>query len=173
MRLRALAGCEQAAALFEFAIVAPLLLTLLLGGYALEDALTCSRKVAITARSVADLTSRYSSVASSDVATIMAASSQILWPYASSKAGIVVSEIQVTTTTTATVVWSQAQNATARTTGATFTVPTNIGAVGAYLLVGEVSYAYTAPIPYGSFKSISLYQAVYMSPRVSNSVPLQ
>jgi len=173
--MRALAhlrACNSGLALVEFAIVAPLLLTLFLGGYVFFDALTVSRKVAITARTVADLTTRSSSVTTSSMATIMGASTQVLWPYSSANAGIRVTEVQVASTTTATVIWSQTQNAPARAVGSTVTIPTGLASTGSYLVLGEVSYAYSAPVSFRGLSTMALSQSLYMSPRVSTSVPL-
>jgi len=170
--MRRLGACQRGGALIEFTVVAPLLLLLFLGSYVYFDALTVSRKVTITARTVADLTSRSSSVTTSGMATIMGASAQVLWPYSSANAGLRVSEVQVATATTATVIWSQAQNTTIRATSSTVTIPANLAATGSYLILGEVTYAYTAPVSFRGLSSMALQQAIYMSPRVSNSVPL-
>jgi Flp pilus assembly protein TadG len=163
---------QRGVALVEFAIVAPILLLLYLSGYVMFDALTASRKVAITARTVADLTARYSSVTTSDMATIMGASTQVLWPYSATNATIRVSEVQVTSSTSATVVWGQAQNTTARAANSNVTIPANLGNTGSYMILGEVTYAYTAPVSFRGFKAMNLAQTIYMNPRVSNAIPL-
>jgi len=169
MRLMA---CQRGGALMEFAVAAPLLLLLYLGSYVYFDALTVSRKVAVTARTLADLTSRSSSVTAASMSTIMGASTQVLWPYSASNAALRVSEVQVASATTATVIWGQAQNTTARATGSTVTIPSNLATTGSYLILGEVNYAYTAPASFRGLSTMALQQTIYMSPRVSNSVPL-
>jgi len=163
---------RQGLALVEFAIIAPLFLLMFLSGYVLFDALSANRKVTTVARTVADLTTRYSSVTSSDLSTIMAASTQILWPYSSSHATVRVSQLLVASGTSATVVWSQAQNTTARSVGSTVTIPSGLADTGSYLVLGEAGYAYTAPISYRGFSTMTLSQSIFMVPRKSSSIPL-
>lgn len=168
----ALMACEAGITAVEFALVSPMLLSLFLVGMALSDGIACNRKVTTAARSVADLTARYSSVTTSDVSTILAASSQIMAPYDAANAAIRVSEIKVTGTTSGTVVWSRAQNGTALATNATVTVPSGMAATGSYMILGEVSFAYTPLFTWGSARAMTLSDSVYMSPRLSDQVPL-
>ena len=143
-------------------------------------------------RELTDITSRFVSLQSSDVTTLLNASAQVMAPYDSTAAKIILSEVQVCTATTAKVRWSQATgNTTARNIGDTITLPSNMtsstmipagGCVaadatgsygaGANLIFGEVQYTYRPPVSFASFTSMSLQDSTYMSPRVSNSVPL-
>lgn len=168
---RSLRSDTRGVALIEFAITAPLLLLLYLGGYAALDALTCNRRVTLAARSVADLTSRYSGVSTSDLATIMGSTAQVMWPYDTSTGfGVRVSEVQVTSSSAATVVWSQGQNAIALTAGTSIVIPKNLATPGSYMILGEVSYAYNSPVSFRGFGSLALQQAIFMVPRISTSV---
>lgn len=156
----------------EFALLLPLLLGLFIVGMALSDGIACNRKVTTTAKSVADLTARYASVTTADVSTILAASTQILAPYNASLATIRVSEVLVTGSTSSTVVWSRASNGTALTANSVVAIPSGMAATGSYLVMGEVSYAYTPLFTYGAAQPMTLYDRVFMSPRMSDSVPL-
>ncbi len=156
----------------EFALLLPILLALFMVGLALSDGIACNRKVTSTAKSVADLTTRYASVTSSDVTTILAASAQILVPYDATRATVRVSEVLVTGGTSSTVVWSRASNGTALAANAAVPIPSGMAATGSYLILGEVSYAYTPLFTYGAAQPMTLYDRVFMSPRMSDSVPL-
>ncbi|MEP7222165.1 MAG: pilus assembly protein [Novosphingobium sp.] len=156
----------------EFALFAPLLLALFIVGYALSDIIACNRKVATTARSVADLASRFSSVTDADVTTILAASAQVLSPYRSSNALVRVSEIKVLTSTSAQIIWSRAQGGSALLAGTTVTLPNGMAATGSYLILGEVSYSYTPLLAYGMSRAMTLNDQSVMSPRLSDQVPL-
>lgn len=132
--LRALAADRTGAPVVEFALVLPILLTAYLGSYVALDAISCSRKVSIAANQVTDITSRYMSVTSGDLDSIMAASTQIMQPYNASSATIRLSQVQVCASgykgksgIVARVVWSQARNGTPRTTDTTGggTLPTS------------------------------------------------
>lgn len=156
----------------EFALLLPLLLALFIVGMALSDGIACNRKVTTTAKSVADLTARYASVTTADVTTILAASTQILTPYNANLATVRVSEVKVTGSTSSTVVWSRASNGTALAANTVVTIPSGMSATDSYLIMGEVSYAYTPLFTYGAAQPMTLYDRVFMSPRMSDSVPL-
>jgi Flp pilus assembly protein TadG len=133
-------GARAGVALVEFAIAVPVLITLYLGAFVLSDEISCSRKVTVTARTVTDLTTRYASMTSTQLATIMASSAQVLAPYPVNKASVRVSELLVTGSTQ--VVWSQANAASgtatipALTVGSTITLPANMATTGTYLVLG-------------------------------------
>lgn len=172
-RLTTLPGDRSGMSAVEFALMMPVILLLFMVGFAFSDAIACNRKVTTTAKSIADLTSRYSSVASSDLSTILAASTQVLAPYKASLATIRVSEVKVTGASTSTVQWSQASNGSALATNAAVAVPSGMAAVGSYLVMGEVSYSYTPLFTYGVAQPMTLYDRVFMSPRMSDQVTLQ
>jgi Flp pilus assembly protein TadG len=69
----------------EFAIALPVMLLLYVMAFVLSDMTSCNRKVTITARAMADMATRYAALststsASNSVATIIAASEQVLTP---------------------------------------------------------------------------------------------
>lgn len=110
----------------EFALVLPVLLTAYLGSYVALDAVSCSRKVSMTASQVTDVTSRYMALTTADLDMIEAASAQMLQPYDQANAMVRISQVQVCAAgyngasgTVARVVWSRARNGTALTTDTT------------------------------------------------------
>lgn len=173
-RLRGLAGDRRGTVMVEFAVAFPVLLVLYLGSFTLSDAIACNRKVTMTARTVADLATRYPSLTHAEANTILSASAQVMYPYDASRAAIVLSEVQVINTTQARVVWSKQQNGTALVPGAILTIPTSMAAVNTYILIGTVQYTYNPPARYGGFfnSPMSLSDTVMMLPRVSSEVPL-
>ena len=173
--------------LVEFAVSLPLLLSLYLGGYVISDAIACNRKLTIATRSAADLASRNASLTTAQLSSILNATAQVMGTYYNSNTVITVSEVQVATATTATVIWSQSMNGTARTANSTITLPTGMttstmipaaangstpAVTGAYFLLAESSYTYHPAIGWQSMTSFPLADSIYMVPRYSNSVPL-
>ena len=77
----------------EFAIIAPMLIVIFFGGLVTTQAVAISRKVAITTRALADLTSQYTQMSSSDMTTVMNASTQIIAPYDATPLSIRISQI--------------------------------------------------------------------------------
>jgi Flp pilus assembly protein TadG len=169
--LQRLADDRRGVALVEFAMVAPVLLLMYLAGYQLCDALSCNRKVTITARAVADLTTQNASVNDSQLTTILSASSKIMAPYATSNALVRVSELSTDSNGKTTVVWSKANGTNPRRTpGSSYTLPTTIRTNGSFLIVSEVVYSYKPTVDFGIVGALGLSDKIYMSPRVSASV---
>ena len=100
-RLSALRRDDSGMALVEFALVATTMIFMYVGSAQLSDAINANRRVTITARAMADLASRTPSdvgsrigeLKESQLTTIIDASEQVLYPYASAKAQIRVSEV--------------------------------------------------------------------------------
>src|SRR5438045_1745239 len=93
--MRRLLSDRRGVAAAEFAMSLPFLVLLYLGGYQLSDAISAYRKVAVATRTVADLTSQYTSVSDDEVNTILNASTQVLYPYKVSAAKVTVSQIKM------------------------------------------------------------------------------
>lgn len=172
-RLRRLRSDLDGTVLVEFAVAFPVMLGLYIGSYSISDAISCNRKVTVATRALTDLATRYPSMTESDVTMIFNASAQILYPYDASKASIVLSEVQVTSSTQAKVIWSRAQNGTAQAANATVTIPSGIAAIGTYLIVGQFKYSYTSSVKFASYGgAIDLADTIVMLPRVSEQVPI-
>src|SRR5207244_552221 len=62
----------------EFALLLPLMLTLYLGGVEVSNGVAADRKVAITARTVADLAARMTTISNADMTNILGASSAVI-----------------------------------------------------------------------------------------------
>jgi Flp pilus assembly protein TadG len=169
---RKLPGDRRGTALTEFAIAFPVLLLLYVGTYTLSDALACNRKVTVTARALTDLATRYPALAPSDVSTILGASAQVMAPYPSNNAVIGLSEVKVADATHATVIWSQALNGAGLTAGTSVTIPTNMAATNAYMILGQVRYSYTPTANFTNTGTVVLSDSILMLPRVSAQVPL-
>ena len=157
----------------EFAVAFPILLTMYMGSFALSDALACNRKVTVATRALTDLTTRYSIITPNDLNMIMAASQQVLAPYAASEAQIVISQVRVTDATHGEVEWSRTRNGTALEEEEDITIPQNIAAVDTRLIVGSISYTYTPPVLFGITQPITFSDTILMSPRLSDEIELR
>ncbi|MCH4090686.1 TadE/TadG family type IV pilus assembly protein [Acetobacter sp.] len=167
---------REGVAAVEFALITPILLIMLIGGTALEEAVVVSRKVTGAAHALADVTTQYTSVADSDLTLALQASTLVLEPYPSSSAKMTVSEIMVASNgQSGTVVWSRALNTDPRTVGASVAIPagsTTSTSGGTYLILGEISYNYTPRVANNIVPGITFYQSLFMVPRRSTSIPL-
>src|SRR2546423_11767444 len=75
----------------EFALLLPLMLTLYLGTVEVANGVAADRKVAITARTVADLASRMTTISNTDMTNILGASSAVIAPYSVANLKVTVS----------------------------------------------------------------------------------
>src|ERR1700694_2793014 len=106
-------GDRRGLSAVEFALLLPLMLTLYLGSVEVSNGVAADRKVAITARTVADLASRMTTIHNADMTNILNASSAVIAPYAVSNLVVTVSEVSMDAQGKATVTWSDSLNGTA------------------------------------------------------------
>lgn len=163
---------RRATALVEFAILLPVLLTLYLSTYQLIDGSSCKRRVTITARAVADLTSQYASLTSSQLDDILDAGTQIMAPYDIAPSTIRVSTIVIDANKTATVTWSRGSNIASRPTGQLVSLPTALHVANSSYVYSEVTYTYTPVIAWLA-GPITFSQTQFMLPRRSATITLQ
>lgn len=171
--IRRIGEDTRGVALLEFAFVAPVLLILFVGGYQLMDAMSAYRKVTRTVRTLADLTTQSTSLTTAQADQILNASNQVMSPYPTSKAVLRISQIQISATGVATVNWSRAMNGTGYTVGSTITLPSGLVQPNTYLIYSEINYSYVPNIASSILGPIPLRDTILMSPRNSNSIPLQ
>ncbi|MGD0141664.1 MAG: TadE/TadG family type IV pilus assembly protein [Rhizomicrobium sp.] len=158
----------------EFALILPVMVLIYLGGFELTQALSIKRQVSLTASTVTNVVSQYTTIsASQQMPDILNASVQVMTPYTTTNATVVVSGITISSTGVATVAWSQAlPSGSARTVGSTVTLPAALDTPGGFLVFGETTYAYTPLIDYVNMGTISLYSSLYMLPRASTTINL-
>lgn len=154
----------------EFAMVLPLMLTLYLGSVEISQGVAADRKVTLTARTVADLVSRVSSIDNAGMNNVMAASTSVMTPYNAASTKVIVSLVEVDATGVAKIKWSDAVNTAKRATGAVVTLPTALAVPNTALVWGEVSYDYTPQIGYIITGTLSLKDQMYMRPRLSETI---
>src|SRR2546421_10121770 len=94
-RLAHLRSDQRGVSSVEFGMLLPLMLTLYLGAVEISQAVGIDRKVTLTSRTLADLASQVSSIASSDMSNILNASSWVMSPYDPSRLKVTLSEITI------------------------------------------------------------------------------
>jgi Flp pilus assembly protein TadG len=157
----------------EFALILPVMVLIYLGGYEITQALAINRLVALTSGTVTNLVSQYTTIsASTQMPDILNASEQVLTPYPSSNATVVVSSITIDNSGKATVAWSQSLNGAARTIGAAMSLPAALDTPNTTVIFGETTYAYTPLIDFIKMGTLNLHSSVYMLPRASTTINL-
>ncbi len=167
LRLRALAGDQRGIAAVEFALMLPFMLIVFAGVAEVGQAVAISRKVTITTRGVTDLTTQYTSVSSSDLATIIGAGNELIAPYSAANLTITISEVQTDANSNATIAWSSSSSLPA---GTKVTLPSGLSAPNIYLIWGQVQYNYVPLMGSQVIGTTTLQDQIYMSPRLTNSI---
>lgn len=149
----------------EFALIAPLLVSLYLGCVEISDGVSADRKVTLVSSTVANLVAQSTTISSSDMSNILDASSAIIAPYSSSNLKITVSCISIDSNRNATVKWSATRNGTAL-SGAV-SIPTDLQVANTQLIYAQASYAYTPVIGYTITGTLNMSEKMYMMPRIT------
>jgi Flp pilus assembly protein TadG len=163
--LRRIAQDKRGVSAVEFALIAPLLVSLYLGCIEISDGVAADRKVTLVASAVANLVAQSTTISASDMSNILDASSAIIAPYASANLKITVSCISIDANKNATVKWSQTRNGTAL--SGTASVPTDLQVANTQLIYAQASYAYKPVIGYTITGTVNLSEKMYMMPRIT------
>jgi Flp pilus assembly protein TadG len=155
----------------EFALILPVMLLLYLGGVQISQAVSADRKITLAARTIADLTSRYSQVSDADVANILSAGAAIMVPFSATPLAVTVSCLTVDATGKATVYWSKTVGGPAiRQKGDVVTLKSPLNTPSTSVIWSEVTYGYKPAVGYVITGTLNLHDEMYMRPRVSDTV---
>jgi Flp pilus assembly protein TadG len=169
-RCSRLASDQRGVSAIEFSLLMPLMLTMYFGSLEVTDAISADRQVTLVASTVADITSEYSSVASTDISNIMAAASAVLAPFPTSNAQVTLSSVTFDGSGNATVAWSFTLNGTARSGNVTALIPLALRIPNTSVIWGECTYLYKPVIGYVVTGTLTMYNEIFMRPRLSTSV---
>lgn len=161
-------GDRRGVSAVEFALLAPLMITLYVGCAEISDGVAADRKVSLTAAALANLAAQVTTISSSDMTNILDASSAIIAPYSTSQLSITLSCINIDANRNATVKWSVTRGGTAR--SGSITVPSALAVASTQLLLGEATYQYRPTVGYTVTGTLNLSDRMYMSPRITAPV---
>lgn len=157
-------------ALIEFAFALPILVLLYIAGYQLTDGISAYRKVTLAVRTIADVTSQYSSVKDSDLDMILNASQQVMSPYDPASATMTVSQIKIDNSGNATVDWSKGKNTDGLQQGLAFTVPASIRTPNTSLIIAQIIYTYKPVVAASVIGTFQMKDQIIMSPRATATI---
>ena len=181
---------QRGAAAVEAALILPVAVGVLGLIAVWAQGLSIQRKVSLAARTITDLVSQQGtaagggagSVNQSTVDNLLNNAANVLYPVVNPTSGsnpvtgtnmtnmtMVVSEIKVDASgSTATVQWSEpmpSHGAALPTTASSVQLPNAVAPPGAYVLMGTVTYAYTAPVIGESLGTTTLQDTIFLGIR--------
>jgi Flp pilus assembly protein TadG len=148
----------------EFALVAPMMITLYFGCVEVSDGVAVDRKVSLTSATLANLVAQSTAISSTDMSNILDASSAIIMPYSSSNLKMTVSCLSIDGNKTVTTKWQATRNGG---TGGSISVPADLKVANTQLILAQVSYAYRPVVGHTITGTLTLSDQMYMMPRIS------
>jgi Flp pilus assembly protein TadG len=160
------AACEGIMAV-EFALIAPIMITMYFGVTELSDGYTAKGKVVVVASTAADLTAQETAICNAEMNDIFAALGAIMFPYPTNNMQITITSLIDAGNGTVKVAWSDALNTTPRVVNSTVSIPSGLvtSGGGGSVIFTEVTYMYTSPAGHLIYGQIPLTDKFYLAPR--------
>lgn len=170
-RLRQLARDRRGVAALEFALVAPLLLILYMGGTEASLAVTLHRKLQDTAATISDLSTQNDQITRAELNGLANVARDIMRPYDASRLGLLIQGIDIAPSGQAKVVWSFAQNTAAPAKNASYTLGSDYAALrDTFIVVTTARFSYQPLGGYGWKTPIDMSREVTFRARGKKGV---
>ncbi len=162
---------ESAVAAVEFALVLPVMLTMLVGGAELANAMTADKKVSQAAATAADLVAQDNEIRNAEMNDIMDALRAIMFPFTDQGLTIRITSVQADAQGRLTVAWSDARGIAPRAAGAAVTLPqTQMVQPGGSVIWAEVTYQFQDEDGMFLTDGVTMEDQFYLRPRRSLTV---
>ena len=167
-------ACGQGGvAAIEFAVLLPFMSLLFLGGIEVSQGVSANRMTVLTASTVANLVTQYSTIsASQDMPDILNASAVVLTPYPVSNAVVTVTCITIDGSGERDGRLEQSIERFGTAGGAGDYSPGGLDVPTTTVIYGETTYAYTPVFNFLPIGTLHLYSSVFMLPRLSSTITL-
>ena len=154
----------------EFAIIAPVLITMYFGTIQITMALIADRKLSQTATTLGDLVTQDEYVTDTELAQILGAADAVMEPFPTNTLNLRISSVRMDENGDLFIDWSEVTgNYVAYSKGLEPTgIPDGLMTEGESIIWVEATYDYTAPLgPSAKFGKFELQDNVYLRPRRS------
>lgn len=170
-RIMALGRDVRALGAVEFAMAAPFLILIYLGGFQLMDAISAYRKVVITDRALADLTTQNVTITPAQADSILNGARQVMTPYSTANATLIISQLKIDANGIASIDWSRSNDGT-EVDPNNLDVPTDIAVPNSYVVLSQIIYRYRPIVGGNLIGPITFADHIFMNPRRSNAIPM-
>lgn len=173
LSFRRFARAEGGLAAVEFALLAPIMITLLLGTVEVIDALGANRRVQNTAASLADVVARDTEISDAEVTGFWEAIDVLMFPdQAADTLDVRITSITIESPTEARVVWSEALNAFAPLPDDDLVdLPDDMMNPGTSIIMTETVYHYDPPLAFLFGDDVTMTHTAYRRSRIVDPIP--
>lgn len=161
---------QRGVAAIEFALIAPVAITLYMGFAELTMAMMANRRAAHAASVVGDLVAQSPSIAPSDLTDIFQVGAAIMSPFTAAPLKMRITSVVADSSGTPKMAWSKGSGMTEMPAGTVGGFPPNLLAAGDSVIQADVSYSYTSPLGMTLPHAITFSNTFYLKPRQSASV---
>ncbi|HVY56756.1 MAG TPA: TadE/TadG family type IV pilus assembly protein [Xanthobacteraceae bacterium] len=166
---------ERGVSAVEFAMLAPLMVTLYFGCVEISQALSASRKLTLVTHTVADLVAQASQPIT-NMTDILAAGQAVIMPFSSASLHVQVSSLTIDAANNVSVAWTKKYNWTSAV--ATPTLDPALNVANSSLIWTQTQYEYSPPLGAELLKmlglpngSITMTEQTFLRPRVLDPMP--
>jgi Flp pilus assembly protein TadG len=170
--LRRFHNDQRGLAALEFALLAPIMVSLYLGLCEFTLAMMAERRASHAAAVVGDLVAQSAQMNSAGMTDIFQVSDAVIRPFPANTLYMRVTSVKADpATAVAKVVWSRGDGMTGLSAGATATaVPANLLLAGDSVIMTEVSYTWTSPLQKMLPEPLTFQQTFFLKPRKAPEV---
>lgn len=172
-RLRSFARDHRGVAAVEFALLAPLLITIYFGLVEVCSGYMAQKRMSHATALIADLVAQEEVVNTSNLADITAIGALIMKPFAVAPLGTRISSVTQTSAGSARVNWSWGHGMDARADNEIVFLPPDVVENGQSVIMSESTYRYDSPIKkllpkFSLFEDLTTFGSVYyLRPRIT------
>jgi Flp pilus assembly protein TadG len=159
-------ACEGIMAV-EFALIAPIMITMYFGVTELSDGYTANTKVTAVASTAADLAAQESAICNVEMNDIFTALNAIMFPFPINNMQIKISSLIDAGNNSVRVAWSDARNTLPRTVNSVVPIPAGLvpNGSGGSVILAEVTYEYSSPAGHLIYGAVPFNDQFYLHPR--------
>ena len=171
--IRRFAVARDGMAATEFAIIAPVMITMFFAVTELSDAFEASTKVTSVASTAADLIAQEKVVCDAEMTDTFSALNSIMFPYAANGLQIRITSVIDGGNNLTKVAWSDAQGMAPLTVNTNVTLPTGLvtSGGGGSVIMAEVAYNYSSVTGKWLTSVVPMTDVFYLRPRRVSQIP--
>lgn len=170
-RLTHFKRAKRGMAATEFALLAPIMITLLLGSVEVIHMFDTASRVQNSAASLADLVARDTEISDSEIKGLWDALDLLMYPQGATSMRARLTCVSIDDASVASVVWSEGRNMSAHSSGSTISLPAGIGQPNTSVIFAEAEVDYESPLHFLVPGSFTLARSTYRRSRLVDPIP--